>query len=361
MKVLLLTESFPPHAGGVGHYVNALAEHLVSRKIDVVVATSSVQQREERPCKVITGKGRTVQSRLKDAYRHAFREQPDIVHAQHLWSTIVARQGPLPFVVTLHDYWPAAFDGTLFDSKTHTNVSHQTLRYLLHNLRDYGVLRIFAVPYAQYRTWKGRKALANAGGYLFNSKYVRDAFPTLRPSAVIYNLFDFPPFKPHAFENPTVVYVGKLEKAKGAHLLPSAMQGVDADLVYIGEGSQQAQLEKRGAICWGYVNNTKALSAMAGADVVVVPSLWNEPLGRTAAEACAVGANVLVTSRGALPEIVQHEKTGLVVEPTVVSLREGILQILSASYGPAAKKRFQKLFDTDRLVENHIKMYEEVL
>lgn len=45
-------------------------------------------------------------------------------------------------------------------------------------------------------------------------------------------------------------------------------------------------------------------------DVLVVPSLWNEPLGRIVFEAYAHGIPVISSNRGGIPEIVDHGKTG---------------------------------------------------
>jgi glycosyltransferase involved in cell wall biosynthesis len=50
-------------------------------------------------------------------------------------------------------------------------------------------------------------------------------------------------------------------------------------------------------------------------DVVVIPSLWNEPFGRTAIESLAHGIPVIATKRGGLTEIIRDGTTGIVVDP----------------------------------------------
>jgi len=45
--------------------------------------------------------------------------------------------------------------------------------------------------------------------------------------------------------------------------------------------------------------------------VVVIPSLWDEPFPRTALEAMASGRLVVASRVGGLPEIIDHERTGL--------------------------------------------------
>jgi len=53
----------------------------------------------------------------------------------------------------------------------------------------------------------------------------------------------------------------------------------------------------------GYRDHPLVLEAMARAAMVIVPSRWNEPFGLTALEAIACGAPLIVSPRGALPEV----------------------------------------------------------
>lgn len=54
---------------------------------------------------------------------------------------------------------------------------------------------------------------------------------------------------------------------------------------------------------------------MRAADIICIPSIWQEPFGLVAAEAMALGKPVLVSNRGALPQIVRHGETGIVFDP----------------------------------------------
>ena len=51
---------------------------------------------------------------------------------------------------------------------------------------------------------------------------------------------------------------------------------------------------------------------MEAADVVLVPSVWDEPFGLVAAEAQLVGVPVVASDRGALPELIGEGRLGLV-------------------------------------------------
>jgi glycosyltransferase involved in cell wall biosynthesis len=69
-----------------------------------------------------------------------------------------------------------------------------------------------------------------------------------------------------------------------------------------------------GAVQWlGYLANDRVMSHYRRAAIVVLPSLWPEPLARTAVEALANGCAVLAYPSGGLPEVLRGR--GLLVEP----------------------------------------------
>ncbi len=80
---------------------------------------------------------------------------------------------------------------------------------------------------------------------------------------------------------------------------------------------------------WGEPDSVLA-ALMGGADAVCLPS-FSEGFGLTALEAMACGTPVVVSDRGALPEVVAE--AGLSVAPTVDALEGALAQILSDPKG----------------------------
>lgn len=66
---------------------------------------------------------------------------------------------------------------------------------------------------------------------------------------------------------------------------------------------------------------TRFLDAM---DILVVPSLWEEPFGLVAVEGMARGLPVIATDSGCLPEIVDDGVTGLIVPRVLESVRSAV-------------------------------------
>src|SRR5439155_3496561 len=67
---------------------------------------------------------------------------------------------------------------------------------------------------------------------------------------------------------------------------------------------------------------------LAALDVFAFPILWGG-LGRALTEAMIVGLPVVASAANGVPEIVEHERTGLLVPPgDVGALAEGMLRLL---------------------------------
>ena len=102
-------------------------------------------------------------------------------------------------------------------------------------------------------------------------------------------------------------------------------------------------------------------------DVVVVPSTEPESFGLVAAEAMAMGLPVIASRIGALPEVVEHGRTGLLVEPgDAGSLARamgelGLSPARRAEMGEAGRERFERLFKVERYIEEFGRLYERLL
>lgn len=84
-------------------------------------------------------------------------------------------------------------------------------------------------------------------------------------------------------------------------------------------------------------------------DILVVPSLWDEPFGLVAVEAMARGLPVVVARSGGLTEIVEHGVTGFHSDKDAGSLRRTVEMLLAdpslrARMGEAGRRRVERHF-----------------
>ena len=115
----------------------------------------------------------------------------------------------------------------------------------------------------------------------------------------------------------------------------------------------------------GFVPNSKVLDYYQAADILINPS-FSESFGRSLIEAMACEVPVVATKIGGMQEIVEHDKTGFLVEPGDASaLAEAILCLilnedLRKSMGKASRKRIVQLFSWEKVVENLLCEYNNI-
>ncbi len=154
--------------------------------------------------------------------------------------------------------------------------------------------------------------------------------PTMGPQAsgpaepVVPSLFHF-------------LFVGRLTEDKGVHVLIDAFTRVHqahphTRLVIVGSSffanAPRTPYQERlvaqaaavsGAIVFtGFLPHEQLRAVYAHADAVVVPSIWQEPFGLVGLEAMSSQSCVIASRVGGLPELIAHERTGLLVPPNDV-------------------------------------------
>lgn len=98
---------------------------------------------------------------------------------------------------------------------------------------------------------------------------------------------------------------------------------------------------------------------LAGAVATVMLGAWPEPFGLVAIESMATGTPVIARRAGALPEIIEHNRTGFVVD----DLREAHLAVTRAATLDRAAVRQHALtkFSVDRMVDQYEAVYRQVM
>lgn len=143
-----------------------------------------------------------------------------------------------------------------------------------------------------------------------------------------------------------IVFAGRMTEGKGAlplaHALATAlpqMPGWNAVLIGSDRHSAAAQITPREtailealrpagtqAKMLGFLSYEATLSYFARAEIAVVPSVWQEPFGRTAIEALAYGCALVSSGRGALKEVT-GDAALTVPDPTPQALSAALLAL----------------------------------
>lgn len=147
----------------------------------------------------------------------------------------------------------------------------------------------------------------------------------------------------------------------------------DAHFVIVGDGPLAATLKALAATLGiaervhftGLRSDVQRLMGMA--DVVVVPSVWQEPAGLVAVEAMATERPVVACRVGGLPELVADGETGRIVAPHAPEqLADALNALLGSSeerarLGRAGRARVERLFSMERWVADTVAAYADAL
>ena len=109
----------------------------------------------------------------------------------------------------------------------------------------------------------------------------------------------------------------------------------------------------------GEVGPEDRSALLSGAVGLVNPIQWAEPFGLVMIEALAAGTPVLACPRGAAAEIVDHGVTGFLC-PRFSQMVDAIPHTASIDRS-ACRRVVEQRFSTDRMVREHLQLYEELV
>ncbi len=180
-----------------------------------------------------------------------------------------------------------------------------------------------------------------------------------------------------AGDAPLLGCVGVLLPDKGQEWLIRAVLEVrkefsGARLLLAGDGAMRKELEALAktlglgdaVIFAGFVKDVE--SVYAALDVFLLPSFF-EALNNSLLAAMAHAIPSIAFRRGALGEIIEDGKSGLMVSgPEVQEIREAVARILrdrnfARRLGEAGRTRVTEKFSADRMVQRMVEIYDEVL
>jgi len=173
---------------------------------------------------------------------------------------------------------------------------------------------------------------------------------------------------------PLIGFVGRLIWQKGMIYGLQAFARVllkrpDARLIVVGDGERRAELENR-ARRYGIAGKvfflgwrTDVPRLMAGFDIFLLPTL-QEGFGLVLLEAMAARTPIVASAVSAVPEIVAHGETGLLVPPRdPAALSEALLTLIAdpplrQHMGLLGEDRLETAFSAERMIDATLRLYQ---
>ncbi|MCB0255201.1 MAG: glycosyltransferase family 4 protein [Anaerolineae bacterium] len=180
-------------------------------------------------------------------------------------------------------------------------------------------------------------------------------------------------------DEPTALYVGRIERQKGNDLLFSTLHIVhqmnpDFRAILVGRVPQNDRpaydgfMEAARDWCWhpGEIAFSDVIALMLQSTLVVLPSR-TDTLPRTLIEALFCGLPQVATHIGGIPEIIEDGKTGLLVPPEdTQALASAIEQIclspsLLTRLRHNSKERALVKFDLEKVMTRQVQIYQSLI
>ena len=287
MKILLIS----PTSGGIGgiaQHVGGLSQFLtgVGHEVDILSSANTFTI----PIKRLKNPSFMFSSFLKTK----FKKGNDIAHAHHIIAALAMKNFSCKKILSIHGVYSKNIDQLY--GKTISNISKKYEKMAL-NLVD--AITVNSKEGYDYYTKMG-----------FNVVQI--------PNAIDLNLI--PKKSTKQFKN-QLIFAGRLSKEKGIEiLLESASQlPNNYHLLIAGSGPLEEKVrklsdEKTNLHYLGYQSKQNMLSLIRGSDLLIQPSL-EEGISSTLLEAMACGTCVLGSDIEGISEVIENNKTGLLVEP----------------------------------------------
>ena len=167
-----------------------------------------------------------------------------------------------------------------------------------------------------------------------------------------------------------VLFAGRLTVDKGVQLLPRIAAGIaPVPIAVAGDGPLSSWLAREGGTGvrqLGHLSSEALAAVTSRASAVIVPSLFYETFGYAVAEPMAEARTVVASRIGALPELIEHEVTGLLAGPgdadefAALTMR-ALYERGAAQLGQNARGRIEVLGDPRRHLEGLLAIYREAM
>jgi len=154
------------------------------------------------------------------------------------------------------------------------------------------------------------------------SESQRRIAPDLNWAGVVHNAIDAAAFPFRERKEDWVLWLGRFNKDKGAHLAIDAARTAGRRILLAGKLTEKVERDYFDEYVRprlgpdvdyvGEAGTARKHELLASARCLLFPILWEEPFGMVMIEAMACGTPVVALSRGAVPEVVVDGVTGFV-------------------------------------------------
>ena len=176
------------------------------------------------------------------------------------------------------------------------------------------------------------------------------------------------PCKPHMGDY--LLFIGRMSPDKGCHRAIAVAMERDLPLKIAGklqEPKERAYFEEfvephlgiHGIEYLGEVSHGMKVELLQDARVTLFPIDWEEPFGLVMIESMACGTPVIATRRGAVPEVIEDGRSGIIVDD--YRQMADALERADALDPLECRRYVEERFSQVRMVEDYVRAYREAI
>lgn len=308
--------------------------------------------------------------------------RPDIVHVHNFFLILspsifqAAKDAGIPTVATLHNYrLLSPCSQFLRKGKLcEVCINRNPWRIMFYHCYR----RSFWANYLRYRVYyiskKKHDWLNDVSAFIALTQFGKRKF--IEGNVLPERIF----VKPNFIEDPLngqkpqysghgAVFVGRLSAEKGLKTLMKAWRMIEYPLAILGDGPMRKETEAyayKNVSFYGTVSRKVVLEHMKNSKVLVFPSEWYEGFPCVLVESLAMGLPVVASNLGAMAEIIDNGRTGLLFEPgNPDDLRKKVQMLLEdrqlcKQIGFAARKTYLEKYTSEKNYNILLDIYHSV-
>ncbi len=172
------------------------------------------------------------------------------------------------------------------------------------------------------------------------------------------------PCKPHPGDY--LLFLGRMSRDKGCHRAIAVARELGLPLKIAGKKQEPAEHEyfaefvephlgSHGIEYLGEVTHGQKVELLQDARVTLFPIDWEEPFGLVMIESMACGTPVIATNRGAVPEVIEHGRSGIIVD-SYAQMPAALAE--ADALDPLECRRYvEERFSPERMVDDYVTAY----
>ena len=336
MKILLISPT-QSGIGGIAQHVQGLKNFLENEGNNVEIISS--ENTFTLPIKGL----KNTSFMISSSFKAKFKKNNDIVHAHNIPSAKAMKNASGKKILTIHGIY----------SQQVENLHNKTTSKIATNFEKE------ALEWANAITVVSKDAFTHYKKLGLNVHHI--------PNSI--NMDSLPAESDRRYKK-QIIFAGRLSSEKGVDVLINLIKILPSDinLIILGSGPKEnlfKNIKKSNVNYLGYLPKNETISLIRGSDILIQPSLI-EGVSSTILEAMACKVPIITTNVGGNKEVIEHNKTGILIEPNnSKKLLDEILNLFSNSEFKnelisSAYTNVQK-YDWKNIGKLYLHLYNELL